>query len=99
MDSERIPRSLLRGLASELPKMTGYLAWKIPCTLVQGASNGGSEPPCGANKWFPLPTRRHPFRLRGGDRQGLLMYCQKYGIETGNILVLPYFTTLKTSLI
>ncbi len=38
MDSERIPRSLLRGLASELPKIIGYLAWKIPCTLVQGAS-------------------------------------------------------------
>ncbi len=38
MDSERIPRSLLRGLASELPKIIGYLAGKIPCTLVQGAS-------------------------------------------------------------
>jgi len=38
MDSERIPRSLLRGLASELQSMDIFLAWKIPCTLVQGAS-------------------------------------------------------------
>jgi hypothetical protein len=37
MDSERIPRSLLRGLASEL-QIDIFLAWKIPCTLVQGAS-------------------------------------------------------------
>ena len=37
-DSERIPRSLLRGLASELQIIDIYLAWKIPCTLVQGAS-------------------------------------------------------------
>jgi hypothetical protein len=38
MDSERIPRSLLRGLASELQQIDIFLAWKIPCTLVQGAS-------------------------------------------------------------
>jgi hypothetical protein len=38
MESERIPRSLLRGLASELQSMDIFLAWKIPCTLVQGAS-------------------------------------------------------------
>jgi len=38
MDSERIPRSLLRGLASELQSIDIFLAWKIPCTLVQGAS-------------------------------------------------------------
>jgi len=37
-NSERIPRSLLRGLASELQQITPFLAWKIPCTLVQGAS-------------------------------------------------------------
>jgi len=36
MDSERIPRSLLRGLASELQSIDIFLAWKIPCTLVQG---------------------------------------------------------------
>jgi hypothetical protein len=36
MDSERIPRSLLRGLASELQSMDIFFAWKIPCTLVQG---------------------------------------------------------------
>jgi hypothetical protein len=39
MDSERIPRSLLRGLASELQQIDIFLAWKIPCTKVQGASN------------------------------------------------------------
>ena len=38
MDSERIPSSLLRGLASELQQIDIFLAWKIPCTLVQGAS-------------------------------------------------------------
>ena len=38
MNSERIPRSLLRGLASELQQLNLYLTWKIPCTLVQGAS-------------------------------------------------------------
>jgi hypothetical protein len=38
MDSERIPRSLLRGLASELQQIDILLAWKIPCTLMQGAS-------------------------------------------------------------
>jgi hypothetical protein len=38
MDSERIPRSLLRGLAGELQQINIFLAWKIPCTLVQGAS-------------------------------------------------------------
>jgi len=37
-NSERIPRSLLRGLASELQQINPFLAWKIPCTLVQGAS-------------------------------------------------------------
>jgi hypothetical protein len=35
MDSERIPRSFLRGLASELQPIDIFLAWKIPCTLVR----------------------------------------------------------------
>ncbi len=35
MDSERIPRSLRRGLASELQRIIDYLAWKIPCLLVR----------------------------------------------------------------
>jgi hypothetical protein len=41
MNCERIPGSLLRGLASEIQKINHYLSWKIPCTLtlVQGASN------------------------------------------------------------
>ncbi len=38
MDSERIPRSLRRGLANELQRIIDYLAGKIPRTLVPGAS-------------------------------------------------------------
>jgi hypothetical protein len=47
MDSERIPHGSLRGLMSELQQIDIFLAWKIPCTLVQGASiKGFYRPSC-----------------------------------------------------
>jgi hypothetical protein len=40
MDSERIPRSLLRGLVSEQQSIDISLALKLPCPLMKGASIG-----------------------------------------------------------